>query len=100
KAMLRALDQAKISPHEVQYLECHSTGTSVGDQSEVNAISSVYHSTPLAIGSVKSQIGHTIGAAGAAGLLKVVLALQARKLPPTRMVSDLTPFQPIQIPKP
>src|ERR1700693_5635160 len=82
-----ALAAAGVNPHEVSYLESHGTGTSLGDPIEVRAAAAVLckdrpHELPLAIGSVKTNIGHLEGAAGVAGLLKVVLALQKRQIPP------------------
>ncbi|KAF2805465.1 putative polyketide synthase [Mytilinidion resinicola] len=68
------------------YIECHGTGTKAGDVIEVNGISSVFteaifDDTPLRIGSLKSNIGHSEPAAGISGLLKVVLALEHGVIP-------------------
>ena len=84
----KALEFAKISPGDVQYVEAHGTGTVLGDPIEVDALSEVFRarptkSSPLAIGSVKSNIGHLEAAAGISGLLKVVLSIQHRELPPS-----------------
>jgi myxalamid-type polyketide synthase MxaE and MxaD len=89
QALLRgALESAGISPAEVGYVEAHGTGTSLGDPIEADALAAVLgegHSSqrPLWIGSVKSNIGHLEAAAGIAGLMKTVLALKHRTIPPS-----------------
>jgi acyl transferase domain-containing protein len=94
-AMKNAFDQAGISPTEIDYIECHATGTPIGDESEINSVSEGYSSSSrtdlLRIGSVKAQIGHTIGAAGAAGLLKVILGLKNEVFPPTPVKKRVHP---------
>jgi acyl transferase domain-containing protein len=87
-AMHRAYAAAGLSPESVRLLECHGTGTPIGDMVEVEALKQVFGAYGLpnqsvAIGTVKSQIGHTKCAAGAAGIIKAVLALHHRVLPPT-----------------
>ena len=84
---------AGVSPETIELMEAHGTGTKVGDATEVSGLMEVYQSTTrkgpwCAIGSIKSQIGHTKAAAGAAGLIKAVLALQHRVLPPTIKVNQ------------
>ena len=79
-AIRRAWERAGLSPGSMTLVEGHGTSTAVGDVSEVSALTSVLGSTGLrkksiALGSVKSQIGHLKGGAGAASLLKAVLAL-------------------------
>ncbi|MES2759878.1 MAG: SDR family NAD(P)-dependent oxidoreductase [Pseudomonadota bacterium] len=85
-ALRRAYHDAAIDPAAVTLIEAHGTGTSLGDQSEIAALAALLgeSATPAcALGSVKSMIGHTKVAAGMAGLIKGVLALQHRLLPPT-----------------
>src|SRR5262249_36253204 len=82
----RALFQAAIEPSSVGYVECHGTGTPLGDPIEVQALAAVLGEGrmpehPVVIGSAKSNIGHTKGAAGVAGLIKVALCLQHQKIP-------------------
>ena len=87
-AMHRAYSAAGVSPASVRLLEAHGTGTPIGDMVEVEALKQFFGATNLppqsvAIGTVKSQIGHTKCAAGAAGIIKAILALHHRVLPPT-----------------
>ena len=95
----KALRQAGVAPHQIQYVEAHGTGTELGDPIEVFALADVFsgdRQTPLALGSVKSNIGHLNAAAGIAGLFKVVLALQHGELPPTLHITQLNPRIPWQ----
>jgi len=83
----RALADAGLDPGDVSYVEAHGTGTSLGDPIEVEALGAVYgaghsHDRPLLIGSVKTNLGHLEASAGVAGLIKVVLSLQQREIPP------------------
>ncbi|MBL8756426.1 MAG: SDR family NAD(P)-dependent oxidoreductase [Planctomycetes bacterium] len=78
-----ALADAGVGIDAIDYVEAHGTGTALGDPIEVGALDAAFagRSRPLPIGSVKTNIGHLESAAGISGLLKVVLALQARTLP-------------------
>lgn len=82
-----ALERAGVAPETVGYLEAHGTGTALGDPIEAGALQSVFggpgRSAPLRIGSVKSNLGHLEAAAGVTGLIKLVLALHHRRLPPS-----------------
>lgn len=79
-----ALRDARVQPEEVTYVESHGTGTALGDPIELNALKNAYASVPranpLAVGSVKTNLGHTEAAAGAAGLLKAILCLHHKQL--------------------
>ena len=80
----RALAQAGLTAHDLDYVECHGTGTALGDPIEARALGEVAAGRtgrPLWIGSVKSNLGHTQAAAGAAGIFKVVLALMHSRIP-------------------
>lgn len=77
----RCLAQALGDWDDVGYVECHGTGTLVGDAVELEALSAVMPGSPR-LGSIKSNIGHTISAAGVAGLIRAALAIHHRVLPP------------------
>ena len=85
--MRAALADAGVRPGEVSYVEAHGTGTPLGDPIEVDALVEVFcagrsKAQPLAIGSVKTNVGHAEGAAGLAAMIKVVLALEHGEIPP------------------
>ncbi|WP_405845405.1 SDR family oxidoreductase [Streptomyces sp. NBC_01518] len=87
-ALERAYRNAGVSPSEVGLVEAHGTGTVVGDRTELSILSEVFTESgaetgSCALGSVKSQIGHTKCAAGLAGLIKTVLSLYTGVKPPT-----------------
>jgi acyl transferase domain-containing protein/acyl carrier protein len=96
KLIRRALDNAKIDPGAVSYIEAHGTGTSLGDPIEVNALGAVFRDRPrpLLIGSVKSNIGHAEAAAGIACLIKTVLAVYYREIPPSLHFHNPNPYIP------
>ncbi|WP_413175988.1 SDR family NAD(P)-dependent oxidoreductase [Anabaena azotica] len=88
KALRRAYENAGFSPETVGLIEAHGTGTMVGDPTEFTSIKQVFgennsQTQHIALGTVKSQIGHTKAAAGAASLIKTALALHHKVLPPT-----------------
>jgi acyl transferase domain-containing protein len=85
-AMQRAWDNADIDPATATLIEAHGTSTKVGDVVEVDSLTKVFGGAPdnnIALGSVKSNIGHLKAGAGAAGLLKATLAVCHQVLPPT-----------------
>ncbi|MEE4252801.1 MAG: beta-ketoacyl synthase N-terminal-like domain-containing protein, partial [Desulfuromusa sp.] len=91
KSLLRAYQQGGVTPDTIELIEGHGTGTRVGDAVEVSALHSVFGSAEkpwCALGSIKSQIGHTKAAAGVAGLIKASLALHHKVLPPTIKVDQ------------
>lgn len=82
-----ALLRASIDPQQISYVEAHGTGTALGDPIEIEALANVLGKgrspeQSLFVGTVKTNIGHLAGAAGIAGLIKTVLALQHRAIPP------------------
>lgn len=92
KALLRAYEESGISPKDIGMVEAHGTGTGAGDQVELVALNEVYGASETgrpwcALGSVKSQIGHTKAAAGSANIIKAALALYHKVIPPTIKVS-------------
>jgi acyl transferase domain-containing protein/NAD(P)-dependent dehydrogenase (short-subunit alcohol dehydrogenase family) len=95
KALRKAYAAAEIAPDTINLIEAHGTGTRVGDKIEIEALKKLFghaDTAPFcALGSVKSMIGHTKAAAGAAGLIKTVLALQNKILPPTLKADDPDP---------
>ncbi len=96
-ALLRdAYAAAGIEPSSVDYVEAHGTGTALGDPIEAGALGEVLGAgrdpgRPLLIGSVKSNLGHLEGAAGIVGLIKVVLAMTHRRLPPSLHYREPSP---------
>lgn len=83
--MIDACADAGINPQDMDYLECHGTGTKIGDPIEITAIQNTVarnRTRPLYLGSVKSNIGHLESAAGIAGVIKSLLALNHGLLPP------------------
>jgi acyl transferase domain-containing protein len=109
-----ALADAGLAPAEIDFVECHGTGTRLGDPIEVNALAAVYGEgrpaeRPLRLGATKANIGHLESAAGLAGVLKILAAIRHEALPPTphteprnthidweplpvRVVDELTPW--------
>ncbi len=88
EVVAQALAAADVSPENISYVEGHGTGTLIGDPIEVQALTRVFRRSTneknyCALGSVKPNIGHSNIAAGMAGLIKTVLSLQHRLIPPT-----------------
>lgn len=102
QAVIRqALENARLQPQQIQYVETHGTGTALGDPIEVSALAAVYgenrsRDRSLPIASVKTNIGHLEAAAGIAGLIKVVLALQHETIPPHLHFNTPNPHIPWQ----
>lgn len=102
KALMRAYAKAGYGPETVELVEAHGTGTKAGDAAEFEALKSVFAADEpdkrqwCALGSVKSQFGHTKAAAGSAGLIKATLALSEKTLPPTLKVERPNPALKIE----
>ncbi|MGD8892494.1 MAG: beta-ketoacyl synthase N-terminal-like domain-containing protein, partial [Desulfobacterales bacterium] len=96
KALKSAYTQAGIDPATVELIEAHGTGTIVGDEVEFQSLNNFFGTSDkndkrCALGSVKSMIGHTKAAAGAAGLMKAALSIYNKVLPPTLKVDEPDP---------
>jgi acyl transferase domain-containing protein/3-hydroxymyristoyl/3-hydroxydecanoyl-(acyl carrier protein) dehydratase/1-acyl-sn-glycerol-3-phosphate acyltransferase len=107
QALANAYRHADIDPNTVSLLECHATGTPVGDPVEIESCATFYKNAPtIGIGSLKANLGHAITVAGMAGLLKVLEAFKHQTLPPNRPVAhpikalQNTPFHLLQKPEP
>lgn len=98
QAVIRqALANAGVMASEISYVETHGSGTPLGDPIEVNALKEVVLSDrskdkPCYMGSVKTNLGHLEAAAGIAGLIKVILALQHQEIPPHLHLNQLNPY--------
>ena len=89
RALRNAYQLAGFDPASVSLVECHATGTPVGDATEVRTMARVFAEAPdLPVGSLKSNLGHLITASGAAGLLKMVAAMEHGTRPPTLHVDE------------
>lgn len=89
-AFERAYADARICPTQIDYVECHATGTPLGDSTEINSMAAFfgqYGAKPL-LGSVKSNLGHLLTSAGMAGLIKVILSMRHNVIPPTIHLKD------------
>lgn len=108
RVIRRALAAAGIDPGQIDYIEAHGTGTSLGDPIEMGALGKVFGpgrgtDRPLVVGSVKTNVGHLEAAAGMASLIKVVLALQHAEIPPHLHFAEPSPHIdwdafPVEIP--
>ncbi len=88
RAMTNAYESARWSPADIDLIECHGTGTPVGDNTEIHSLKELWNQSGsdgkrCAIGSVKSMIGHLLTGAGAAGMIKTLLAMKHKILPPS-----------------
>jgi acyl transferase domain-containing protein/3-hydroxymyristoyl/3-hydroxydecanoyl-(acyl carrier protein) dehydratase len=91
RAMKAAYEQSGIDPADIGFVECHATGTRVGDATELQSMASVFEGAQdVPVGSLKSNIGHSITVSGAAGLIRVIEAMQAGIRPATTGTGPLT----------
>lgn len=96
RSMKSAYEKVGLSPNDIDLVECHGTGTPVGDVVEFNSLKTLWEDLEwkkgqCVIGSVKSNIGHLLTGAGAAGLIKVLLAMKEKTLPPTARFENPNP---------
>ncbi|KAL2862206.1 type I polyketide synthase [Aspergillus lucknowensis] len=91
----KAFARANISVHDINYVECHGTGTKVGDAIEVDALARVFpraaNQQPLLIGSVKSNVGHSEAASGISSVIKGTMVLEQGLIPGSYGVQDINP---------
>ncbi|KAI3322742.1 reducing type I polyketide synthase 10 [Xylariaceae sp. AK1471] len=90
----KAMSRAGVSADDITYVECHGTGTKVGDAIEVEALSRVFQRTeqkPLLIGAVKSNVGHSEAASGISGIIKTTIAMEQGQIPPTHGLKNINP---------
>jgi polyketide-type polyunsaturated fatty acid synthase PfaA len=99
KALRRCYERAGYGPETVELVEAHGTGTKAGDAAEFGGLKMIFEDETdtdqkqwCALGSVKSQVGHTKAAAGSAGLFKVAMALHHRVIPPTIKIDKPNPM--------
>ncbi len=85
RAMQAAMRDAKVNPQDIEYVNAHGTSTPLGDKAETVAIKTVFgeHARRLAVSSIKSQLGHLLGASGGVEMVACVMALQHQVAPPT-----------------
>ncbi|WP_437581596.1 beta-ketoacyl synthase N-terminal-like domain-containing protein [Sorangium sp. So ce887] len=108
-----AIENAGVHPETISYVDAHGTGTLIGDPIELKGLSQAFASRTsrkrfCGVGSVKSNVGHLLSAAGAASIIKVLLAMIHRQLPPSlhceqpnpRFNFEESPFYPVQALKP
>ena len=110
RAMTAAYEDANWKPWELDMVECHATGTPLGDKVEFNSLRQLWREAPEGlspvIGSVKANVGHLLTAAGSAALIKALLAMKEQTLPPTanfqqapaEMDLEASPFQVLSQP--
>ncbi|KAI3017033.1 hypothetical protein CBS147482_2834 [Aspergillus niger] len=93
----KAYQNAQIlDPSETGFIECHGTGTRIGDVVETTAIARVFGSRGMYIGSVKTNFGHGEGASGLTGVIKAILSLERRIIPPNMHFAQPNPKIPFQ----
>lgn len=93
RAMRLAYEMAGLHPRDISLIECHATGTSRGDLTELMSMARIFTGmSGVPIGSLKSNLGHSITASGAAGAIKVLAAMRAGVRPPTLHADDPLPF--------
>lgn len=95
--MIRAWKDAKIDPETISYIEAHGTGTNLGDPIEIKGIQSAFEEFTTkkqfcGIGSVKTNVGHLVAASGMASVIKVILALKNKKIPPSINFNSPNPY--------
>jgi 3-oxoacyl-(acyl-carrier-protein) synthase/3-hydroxymyristoyl/3-hydroxydecanoyl-(acyl carrier protein) dehydratase/1-acyl-sn-glycerol-3-phosphate acyltransferase len=90
RAMRAAWERARLSPERASYVECHATGTPIGDNTEIQSLRAVFGDRSLPIGSLKANMGHLVTVAGVAGVMKVLAGFDADTIPPTPHIDTPT----------
>ena len=94
QVVAEAYEEAGVRPEQISFIEAHGTGTVLGDMIEVKALGELHgveRAAPCGIGSIKGNLGHTEGASGIAGLIKVALSLHHGVVPPSRYADQENP---------
>lgn len=90
----KAMANAGVGPDAIAYVECHGTGTKVGDAIEVDGLAQIFQRTPdhpLLIGAVKTNVGHSEAASGITSVIKTSMALERGQIPPTYGLKNINP---------
>lgn len=94
QAMQNAYRMADLSPSVISWIECHATGTTMGDQVELQSMTTLFQprsaKPPISLGTLKANIGHTITVSGAAALIQVLSAFEHHLKPPARFAAEAT----------
>src|SRR5690606_12308214 len=100
EVLRKALQAARLSPSDLDLVECHGTGTALGDPIEVGALRALHtdRDRPLLLGAVKTQIGHLEAAAALAGRIKTALALDHGRVPGNLHQRQINPALPLDFP--
>ncbi|KAH9897461.1 reducing type I polyketide synthase 10 [Xylariomycetidae sp. FL2044] len=95
-----AIANANLKPSDISFVECHGTGTAVGDAIEVEALDRVFQRTdrehPLLIGAIKTNLGHSEATSGISGVIKATMAMERGLIPPTHGLKNINPKLMIQ----
>ncbi|MFK7989539.1 MAG: beta-ketoacyl synthase N-terminal-like domain-containing protein [Sandaracinaceae bacterium] len=106
RSMQLAFEQAGMGPSDIAYVECHATGTTLGDATELSSMQAAYGDADIPIGSLKANLGHLVTAAGVAGLIKVLESMREGVFLPTPHLDrrspalDASPFEALDAPRP
>lgn len=96
EVIINALKDAELQPEDIDYIEAHGTGTLLGDPIEIKGITQAFSKFTnkkqfCGVGTAKTNIGHTVGTSGIAGLIKVLLSMRKEKIPPMREFNEANP---------
>lgn len=102
RVLSEAYEDADLSPGDIDYIEVHGTGTAIGDPIELNVLKKLFsryrdfNGNKIRLGSVKTNVGHLLAAAGGVGLAKVLLSIKNRKFAPSLHVNNISPALKIE----